>query len=117
MNSYVVDKHCFLVIGPYRIPNVYIHGYCVYTNKPPSSSMRGFGVTPAAFAIEVHMNRIAHELGISPWEIRFINAVRNGDKTATDRVLDSVYLIEVMQAVAKRAGVELPEKLMNMTSN
>jgi CO/xanthine dehydrogenase Mo-binding subunit len=117
MNSYVVDKHCFLVIGPYRIPNVYIQGYCVYTNKPPSSSMRGFGVTPAAFAVEVQMNRIADELGISPWEIRFINAVRNGDKTATDRVLDSVYLIEVMQAVAKRAGVELPEKLMNMTSN
>ncbi|MCP4106976.1 MAG: xanthine dehydrogenase family protein molybdopterin-binding subunit [Desulfobacteraceae bacterium] len=117
LNPYVVDKHCFMVNGPYNIPNIHIQGYCVYTNKPPSGAMRGFGVTPATFAVEIQMNKIAHELGMSQWEIRFINAVQNGDKTATGKVLDSVYLIEVMQGLAKKAGVELPEKLMNMTSD
>lgn len=116
LNAYVVDKHCFLASGPYFIPNIYIEGYCVYTNKSPASSMRGFGITPATFAVEVQMNKIASELGMDPWELRFVNAYRNGDRTATRRVLDSVYLIETMQALAKKAGVELPDKLMAMTS-
>lgn len=116
LNAYVVDKHCFLATGPYYIPNVYVEGYCVYTNKPPASSMRGFGITPLVFALEVHMGKIAAKLGIDPWELRFINAYRNGDQTATRRVLDSVALIEVMQALAKKAGVELPANLKAMTS-
>ena len=115
-NAYVVDKHCFMASGPYFIPNIYIEGYCVYTNKPTTGAMRGFGVTSATFAVEMHMNKIASELGIDPWELRFINAYRNGDQTATRRVLDSVYLIETMQALAKKAGVKLPDKLMAMTS-
>lgn len=115
-NPYVVDKYSFLAPGPYFIPNVYIETYCVYTNKPPAGGMRGFGVTPSSFATEVQMNKIAAELGIDPWELRFINAYRNGDQTPTRRVLDSVYLIETMQALAKKAGVKLPDRLMKMTS-
>ncbi|MGQ9599427.1 MAG: xanthine dehydrogenase family protein molybdopterin-binding subunit [Anaerolineae bacterium] len=116
LNAYVVDKHSFLVAGPYFIPNVYIQGYAVFTNKPPASSMRGFGITPATFAGEVQMDRIAEAVGIDPWEIRFINAFREGEHTATRRVLDSVALIEVMQTLAKTAGVQLPDRLMAMSS-
>lgn len=115
-NPYVVDKHCFLATGPYFVPNVYVEGYCVYTNKTPACAMRGFGITPRTFAIEVQMNRIASQLGIDPWELRFINAYRHGDQTPTRRPLDSVYLIETMQALAKKAGVKLPDRLMSMTS-
>ena len=116
LNVYVVDKQCFWISGPYFIPNIYIEGYCVYTNKPPASSMRGFGIAPATFACEVQMDKIASELGMNPWELRFINAYSNGDQTATRRVLDSVYLIETMQTLAKKAGVKLPEKLTAMNS-
>ena len=116
LNTYVVDKHCFMVSGPYFIPNVHVEGYCVYTNKTPSSSMRGFGVFPATFACEMQMNKIASHLKIDPWELRFINAYRNGDRTPTRRVLDSVYLIETMQACAEKAGLKLPERLAAMTS-
>ena len=116
LNAYVVDKQCFNVSGPYFIPNVYIEGYCVYTNRPPASSMRGFGVTSGTFAIEMQMNKIASRLNMDPWEVRFINAYREGDQTATRRVLDSVYLIETMQACARKAGVRLPDRLVAMTS-
>jgi CO/xanthine dehydrogenase Mo-binding subunit len=116
LNPYVVDKHCFNLSGPYFIPNIHIEGHLVYTNRPPASSMRGFGVMPTTFAVEVQMNKIASRLGMDPWEIRFINAYRNGDKTATRRVLDSVYLIETMQACAGKAGKTLPDDLMAMTS-
>jgi CO/xanthine dehydrogenase Mo-binding subunit len=116
LNTYVVDKHCFMVCGPYSIPNVYVEGYCVYTNKTPSSSMRGFGVFPATFACEMQMNKIAAQLKIDPWELRLINAYREGDQTPTRRVLDSVYLIETLQACAEKAGVKLPDRLASMTS-
>ncbi|MGW8322339.1 MAG: xanthine dehydrogenase family protein molybdopterin-binding subunit [Thermodesulfobacteriota bacterium] len=116
LNTYVVDKHCFMVTGPYSIPNVYVEGYCVYTNKTPSSSMRGFGVFPATFACEMQMNKIAAQLKIDPWELRFINAYREGDQTPTRRVLDSVHLIETLKACAEKAGVKLPDRLASMTS-
>jgi CO/xanthine dehydrogenase Mo-binding subunit len=116
LNPYVVDKNSFLATGPYFIPNVYIAGYCVYTNKPPASSMRGFGVTPSVFATEVQMGKIAAELGMDPWEIRLINAYRSGDQTPTRRVLNSVALVEVLQKLAQKAGVDLPDKLKAMNS-
>jgi len=115
-NAYVVEKHCWVASGPYFIPNVHVEGYCVYTNKTPAGAMRGFGITPRTFAVEVQMNRIASQIGIDPWELRFINAYHHGDQTPTRRDLDSVYLIETMQALAKKAGVKLPDKLMSMTS-
>ncbi|MBF0531212.1 MAG: xanthine dehydrogenase family protein molybdopterin-binding subunit [Deltaproteobacteria bacterium] len=116
LNPYVVDKHCYLVAGPYFIPNVKVHGYCVFTNKPPASSMRGFGITPAVYATEVQLNMIAAKLGKDPWEIRMINAIRNGEQTATRRVLDSVAMVEVLQNLAAKAGVNLPDHLKAMSS-
>ncbi|MDI6753278.1 MAG: molybdopterin-dependent oxidoreductase [Thermodesulfobacteriota bacterium] len=116
LNPYVVDKHCFLVCGPYAIPNVWIDGYCVFTNKQVSSSMRGFGITPASFSNEVQMDKIAEAVGKDPWEIRFINAVRDGDITATRKTLESVALIETMKEAAKAAGIQLPDHLMAMSS-
>lgn len=116
LNPYVVEKHCYLGAGPYFIPNVKVRGYCVYTNKPPASSMRGFGITPAAFATEVQMNKVAQRLGKDPWEVRMINAYRKGEYTATKRVLGSVALIEVLKNLAAKAGVELPGHLMSLAS-
>jgi hypothetical protein len=49
------------------------------------------------------------------WEIRFKNAYRRGDTTATG-ALDAIAVIEVMQALAQKAGVELPAHLKAMSS-
>jgi CO/xanthine dehydrogenase Mo-binding subunit len=113
---YAVTKHAANVAGPYRIPNVWIDAYCVYTNRQPGSAMRGFGVTSASFAFEVQMNRIAEVVGIDPWELRFINAYRNGDLRPHQKVVEDATLIEVMQAAAQMVGKELPEKYMQMSS-
>ena len=53
---------------------------------------------------------------MDPWEVRFINAYRKGEKTPTRRVINSVALIEVMQKLAEKAGVDLSGKLKTMTS-
>jgi CO/xanthine dehydrogenase Mo-binding subunit len=115
-SPYAVTKHAANVAGPYRIPNVSIDAYCVYTNRQPASAMRGFGVTPASFAIEVQMDKIARTVGMDPWTIRFVNAYRNGDMKPHQKVVEDATLIEVMQAAAQLVGHELPEELKQMSS-
>lgn len=113
---YAVTKHAANLAGPYTIPNVWIDAYCVYTNRQPGSAMRGFGVTPASFAIEVQMDKIAETVDMDPWEIRFINAYRNGDVKPHRKVVEDATLIETMQAATDLAGHELPDRLKAMNS-
>jgi CO/xanthine dehydrogenase Mo-binding subunit len=115
-NDYVVAKHAFGVAGPYNIPNVKVMSYGILTNKRPTSSMRGFGLYQASYGHEVQMERIAKEIGIESWRLRFINAVRNGDTSATQATLHSCALVEVMQVAAERAGIKLDDELLSMTS-
>jgi CO/xanthine dehydrogenase Mo-binding subunit len=114
---YAVTKHAANAAGPYNIPNVSIDAHCVYTNRQPGSAMRGFAVTPASFALEVQMDKIAETIGMDPWEIRFINAYRNGDMKPHRKVVEDATLIETMQAAAEMVGTELPERLKAMHSN
>lgn len=116
-SPYGVTKHAANLSGPYYIPNVWIDAYCVYTNRQPASALRGFGVTPASFAIEVQMDKIARTLGMDPWEIRFINAYRNGQVKAVRKIVEDATLIETMQAAAKMVGHELPDQFARMYSD
>ena len=113
---YAVTKHAANAAGPYNIPNVWIDAYCVYTNRQVSSAMRGFGVTPASFALEVQMDKIAETVGLDPWAIRFINAYRNGDMKPHRKIAEDVTFIETMQAAAKLVGYDLPEEFKAMSS-
>jgi CO/xanthine dehydrogenase Mo-binding subunit len=114
---YAVTKHAANVAGPYSIPNVWIDAHCVYTNRQPGSAMRGFAVTPASFALEVQMDKIARKLGKDPWEIRFLNAYRNGDMKPHQKVVEDATLIETMQAAADLVNHKLPANLMAMNSD
>ena len=113
---YSLTKHAANVAGPYAIPNVSIDAYCVYTNRTPSSAMRGFGVTMASFALEVQMDRIAERVGMDPWTIRFINAYHNGDLKPHRKIAEDATLIETMQAAAALVGHELTDEQKAMTS-
>ena len=113
---YAITKHAANAAGPYAIPNVSIDAYCVYTNRQPTSAMRGFGVTMASFALEVQMDKIAELVGLDPWTIRFINAYHDGDMKPHRKLAEDATLIETMQAAAALIGHELPAELKAMTS-
>jgi CO/xanthine dehydrogenase Mo-binding subunit len=113
---YAITKFAANATGPYRIPNVYVDAYCVFTNRTPTSAMRGFGVTMGHFAIEVQMDKIAELCGLDPWTVRFRNAHRNGDIKPHRKVTSDATLIETMQAAARLVGHELPPELAAMTS-
>ena len=116
-NAYAASKLSYFVNGPYHVPNLLCEGSCVFTNKPVSSTMRGFAVAPATFAVEVQMEKIAEKLGLDPWEIRFKNAILKGDQIVTRQVMTDPSLIETMQALAGKVGVELPDHLKRMKSD
>ena len=52
--------------GPYKIPNVDIDAYSVYTNNGVAGAFRGFGAPQVNFAMETNMDIIAERLGIDP---------------------------------------------------
>ena len=103
--------------GPYTIPNVWIDTYCVYTNRTPSSAMRGFGVTIADFALEVQMDKLARLIGMDPLEFRFVNAYRDGDIKAHRQPTEGAALIECMQEASRAADWPVAEKFMALSSH
>ena len=113
---YALTKHAANAAGPYAIPNVSIDAYCVYTNRTPTSAMRGFGITMASFALEVQMDKIAERLGMDPWTVHLRNAYRNGDIKPHRKIVEDATLIETMQAAAALVGHELPAELRALTS-
>ena len=67
--------------GSYRIPNVKIDSYAVYTNSVPCGHFRSPGMVQLVFAGESQMDMIAKSLQIDPLEIRIRNALQDGDPT------------------------------------
>ncbi|GIF62374.1 dehydrogenase [Asanoa ishikariensis] len=116
-SPYGATKAAAHLPGPYTIPNVYADCHCVYTNRTPSSAMRGFGVTIADFAIESQMDQVARALHIDPLEFRLRNAYRDGDMKAHRKVASGTALIEVIQRTAELVGHELPEEYRAMSSS
>jgi len=102
--------------GPYTIPNVLIDARCIYTNRVPASSMRGFGVTGADFALEVQMDKLARLVNMDPMEFRLVNAYRDGDMKAHHKITEGAALIECVQAAAELANWPLADKYKSMSS-
>jgi CO/xanthine dehydrogenase Mo-binding subunit len=65
--------------GPYLIPHATVQSFAVYTNSVPGGIMRGPGDLQVNFAVESHMDYVAHELGIDPYEFRCKNVLKSGD--------------------------------------
>ena len=74
----VLQRACTHAGGPYVFENIDITGLCVYTNNVPGGAFRGFGVTQSCFAGEQNLNQLAELMGISPWELRWRNAIEPG---------------------------------------
>lgn len=115
-NPYACEKHASFANGPYHIPNVINKAKCVFTNKQMAAPMRGFAITPCSFASEVQIERDAKAIGMDPFRIRMVNALRKGESVPTGSVPGSICGIEIMQQIAEKTGVELSDDLLKMAS-
>ncbi len=108
----VLQRLCTHAAGPYNYQNIEIDGTAVYTNNPPAGAFRGFGVTQSCFATECNLNLLAEKVGITPWEIRYRNAIRPGQELPNGQLAaPGTALVETLEAVKEvyenhpRAGI------------
>lgn len=96
----VLQRACTHAAGPYNYQDIDIQGQAWYTNNPPAGAFRGFGVTQSCFATECNLNLLAEKVGISPWEMRYRNAIRPGQVLPNGQIADaSTALVETLEAV------------------
>ncbi len=101
-----LGKACILSSGPYKVENLLVEAFAVYTNKTMTGAMRGFGAPQVCFAYESQMDDIARALDIDPLEIRLRNAFDEGAISPTGQVLHSVVVKESLAKAAERFGWE-----------
>jgi CO/xanthine dehydrogenase Mo-binding subunit len=97
----VAQKMGFAAPGPYRIPNVAVDAYCVYTNLPPNGAFRGYGQMQSTWASERAMDLLAERLGVDPLELRLENHLRDGDRYCTGETMRDVHFAECLEAAAE----------------
>ena len=96
----VLERACTHSVGPYNYHNTDLRGFGYYTNNPPAGAFRGFGVCQSQFALESLLNVLAKKVGISPWEIRYLNAIVPGEELPNGQLADvSTALRETLEAV------------------
>ena len=81
-----------------------VEARAVHTNNPPCGAMRGFGANQANFAMETLLDRLAEQVGIDGWEIRWRNAVEVGDPVGTGQVLAGDANVLAEEAIAGGAS-------------
>ena len=96
----VASVATLVLAGPYKIPNLHLEGFAVYTNKTNCGSFRAPSGPQANFAVESQMDVIADALDLDPLELRLKNIVREGDEGPTGQVLNAVGLEECLRKAA-----------------
>lgn len=82
----------------------------VATNTPPNGAFRGFGAPQAQFAMERHVDAIARALGRDPVDLRRQAMLRDGDRTATDQVVEDAGGHVVLERALAAAAAPVQRK-------
>ncbi len=117
LSAVVLSRGLIHASGPYRCDHIRIRGRAAMTNTPPNGAFRGFGAPQTQFAAEVHMDRIAGELGLDPVRVREINALRPGDTTATGQRLGrDCSARQVLREAVKRTDFTKRRRAIHMAN-
>src|SRR5471032_2293774 len=100
LSPVVLSRATIHAPGPYKWPHLRVKAKAMATNIPPHGAFRGFGAPQSLFALERHMDKIAHLIGLTPEELRRRNFLGTGMHTATGQQL---YDPVDMQALLTRA--------------
>jgi len=84
----VLERAAGHASGPYVVPNIDVEAVAARTNNSVCGAFRGFGANQAQFAMEGVMDRLAHRVGISGWEMRSRNVVEPGVVWGPGQILD-----------------------------
>jgi len=88
----------------YPIKRYKFQGARAFTNKPPCGPKRGHGTPQPRFALEVHLDKIAEELGLDPAELRLKHLQPPDSLTANYLRVGSMGLGECIRKVTAGSG-------------
>src|SRR5438046_6671010 len=83
----------------YDLPAYRFEGCRVFTNKAPCGPKRGHGTPQPRFALELHLEKIAHDLGLDPVELKRRNYVKPFTRTVNWLRVTSCGLVQCTDAV------------------
>ena len=89
---------------PYKLENYRFESHRLYTNKPPCGPKRGHGAIQPRFALEVAIDKAAHQLGLDPAAMRRDNCVGPNTDTCNGLRVTSVGIEACIDAVVKASG-------------
>jgi CO/xanthine dehydrogenase Mo-binding subunit len=105
LSAVVLQRAMFNVAGVYRFANLRVNGRALATNTVPSGAFRGFGAPQSIFAIEMHLDSIARQLGIDPLDYKLRHMARLGDLTTTGGTFrHEIKLTELVENVVAMSG-------------
>lgn len=102
-----LSKGMLQMAGPYKIENVLLEGYCVYTNKALTDASRGFGQPQAVFIRERLIDIAAKKMKIDPLELRLRNVIQPEDVpyvSSTGPLFDSPNFVAALKLAAEKVG-------------
>jgi len=88
----------------YPVPRYKFQGARAFTNKPPCGPKRGHGTPQPRFALEVHIDKLAEQLGLDPAELRLKHLVPRDSLTANWLKIGSMGLGECIRKVIDGSG-------------
>jgi CO/xanthine dehydrogenase Mo-binding subunit len=97
-------------LGPYAVEHGHIDSRTVYTNLVPCGSMRSPGDPQSVFASEAHIDLVARELGIDPYQFRLQNVVRAGDESPIGRKWVNPVAAKLLETAAQESGYLQPRR-------
>ena len=88
----------------YDIPAYRFEACRVFTNKAPCGPKRGHGTPQPRFALEIHLDKLAEDLGMDPVALRRCNYVRPQSRTVNWLRITSCGIEEVTEKVLAASG-------------
>jgi CO/xanthine dehydrogenase Mo-binding subunit len=95
--------------GVYRIPNLLIESFCVYTHNIPCGHARSPGEPQMVFAVESHMDMIAAGLSLDPIDVRRRNLLVDGDLLPNGHHLEHVRAKDTLEAALAASEWSAPK--------
>jgi CO/xanthine dehydrogenase Mo-binding subunit len=87
----------------YRVGDARVVNKLVYTNTAPTGAFRGVEGAFCTFALERHMDHIAHAIDMDRRDLRLLNVYRDGDTGPTGQDLPDVAFVDAFERIERIA--------------
>ena len=103
LSPVVLARGVLHAISGYSIPDAFIRGRLFRSNTPSNGAFRGFGAPQAFAAMEAHIDNIAANLKVNPYEFRKINIFKIGDEFPTTQPIIENNLSDCLDRVIEKS--------------